>query len=208
MKDGKKWVAVYARVSKKGDEQESGKQSQIHELRQYAKAHHLSPVRLYCDKGSGAGDHLPKLDRLRRRIAQGHVHTVLVWEISRLSRRGIWQGMELIMPWVHAGIKVISVRDGDSWEGADGEYELAQHLHYARKERERIIARIKRGLDYARAKGVKLGPPTRIDASKIVTRLRAGGMVTDVAAEMKVTPMGIYKALKRQGITIGEARGR
>ncbi len=208
MKAEKTWTAIYVRVSKADGRQDKGKDSQIHELCRYAKEHNLKPYRLYIDKTSGASDHLPKLALLGSRIAQGHVHTVLTSEISRFSRKGIRDGMNLITPWLEGGVRLISVAEGFDWSGTIGTLVASIFFWLAAQERRDIIRRTTRGLEHARAKGVTLGRPPRLHAKEIVARLKTGAMVTDTAAELGATPQALYACLRREKISLAEARGK
>jgi len=59
--------------------------------------------------------------------------------------------------------------------------------------------RVHRGHACRVARGHKTGPKVKLRAKDIVPRLRAGEMLTDIAADMKCTPQGLRVALKREG---------
>jgi DNA invertase Pin-like site-specific DNA recombinase len=101
-------VAFYCRVAREDDEA-IGKQADI--LRVYAKEHGYDDRALYVDNGvSGIGFDRPAFNRLERHIGDGRIGTVMVTDLSRVSRNPFEMS-----DWINGirrrGIKFISVRD-------------------------------------------------------------------------------------------------
>jgi len=94
--------------------------SQVYDLKKYIKANRLGPCRWYKDTVSDKADHRPGLEKLIRRVEQGHISCILTWELSRLSRKGIEPGMSLIGPWLDRGIRIISLRPNFDWVAPPG----------------------------------------------------------------------------------------
>ena len=140
-------VAVYARVS---DDQQREKQtieSQLSEVRQFAKENHwpLEQQHLYIDDGhSGFYFDRPALDRLRDAARDGLIDLLLVHDPDRLSRRYAYQVLllEELQRW---GVEVRFLKQPppDSPEqrllvqiqGAIAEYERARIMERTRRGR-------------------------------------------------------------------------
>ena len=81
-------------------------------MRDYAKKHGYTNLKLYVDNGvSGIGFNRPALNRLEKHISKGLIKTVMVTELSRVSRNYLE-----IPEWIDRlrcrGIAFISVKDG------------------------------------------------------------------------------------------------
>ena len=128
-----KVVALYCRVARE-DDKAIGKQASI--LRDYAKEHGYTALKLYVDNGvSGIGFDRPALNRLERHISVGRIKAVMVTEISRVSRNALE-----IPGWIDRlrcrGISFIAVKDGITGESFDNKAELFQRFceHFERQE--------------------------------------------------------------------------
>src|ERR1700739_1097778 len=87
-------VAIYARVSSERQKEQETIASQTAMLLEHAASQNwMVPAGWqFLDEGySGARAVRPGLDRLRDRIAEGHVDTVLVLSPDRLSRKYAYQ---------------------------------------------------------------------------------------------------------------------
>jgi len=204
-KTQERFVACYVRVSTL--DQEKGLESQERALREYCHNHGLRPVRWYRDIISGATTKRPAFDKLQRRIFEGKVHTVLVWKLDRISRKGIKEGVNIITGWLEKGIRLVSVTQQLDFSGPVGEMIASILFALAAMERENLRENTKRGLAAARAKGVKFGKQATIHAEDVVPLLRSGMMITDAAAKFGKTRQAVYHMLRREGISIAEARG-
>lgn len=107
--------AIYLRLSREdrtGAESESiANQRSL--LLQYAQAHHISVRYEFADDGiTGTTQNRKSLQRMYRAIEDGYIGTVLVKDLSRLSRNFIHTG-SLIEEWFpQKGVRLISVDDG------------------------------------------------------------------------------------------------
>jgi len=105
----KRIVAIYCRSALK-DDMAIGRQAII--MRDYAKKHGYTDLKLYVDNGvSGIGLNRPALNRLEKHISKGLIKTVMVTELSRVSRNYLE-----IPEWIDRlrcrGISFIAVKDG------------------------------------------------------------------------------------------------
>ena len=107
--------AIYLRLSRedrRGAESESiANQRSL--LLQYAQAHHISVAYEFADDGiTGTSQNRKSLQKMYRAIEDGLIGTVLVKDLSRLSRNYIHTG-KLVEEWFpQNGVRLISVDDG------------------------------------------------------------------------------------------------
>ena len=107
--------AIYMRLSREDNKEHESESiaNQRRLLHQYAIAHHISILAEYSDDGiTGTTQNRKGLQKLFSAIEEGSVHTVLVKDLSRLSRNYLHTGM-LIEEWFpQHGVRLISVDDG------------------------------------------------------------------------------------------------
>jgi len=132
MSDTRK-TALYCRSARENDAA-IGKQAVI--MRNYAKKHGFDNLALYVDNGaSGLRFDRPALNRLEIHMAKRLIGTVMVSDISRLSRNYLD-----IPKWIdslrHRGIAFVSVEDNITGEMFDEKVILFQRLceHFERQE--------------------------------------------------------------------------
>ena len=110
-------AAIYLRLSREdhlgADDESESILNQRLMLEQYAAAHGIEIVAEFSDDGvSGIRQQRTGLTALKSAIADGWIHTVLVKDLSRLSRDYIQTG-ELIERWFpRHGARLIAVNDG------------------------------------------------------------------------------------------------
>lgn len=113
--DTKKKGAIYLRLSREdGKETESESISnQRRLLLQFAQTHGIPIHYEFIDEGiSGTTQNRKSLQKMYRAIEDGYIGTVLVKDLSRLSRNFIHTG-ELVEEWFPKhGVRLISVADG------------------------------------------------------------------------------------------------
>jgi DNA invertase Pin-like site-specific DNA recombinase len=68
-------------------------------------------------------------------------------------------------------------------------------------ERENLRENTKRGMEAAKARGVKLGKRPKLFAKDIVPLLESGLSIGEVAEKLNKTRQAIYNSLKRENIT-------
>jgi DNA invertase Pin-like site-specific DNA recombinase len=77
-------LALYARVSTTTGQQDT--ELQLREMREYAQRRGCSITTQYVDRGSGARESRPQLDRLMADAQQRRFDAVLVWKLDRFAR--------------------------------------------------------------------------------------------------------------------------
>jgi DNA invertase Pin-like site-specific DNA recombinase len=155
-------VALYTRVST--DHQTT--ENQERELRQIAERMGWEIVNVYRDEGiSGAKgrDARPAFDALCTDAARRRFDMVMTWSVDRLGRS--LQDLVGFLSELHAlGIDLLLHQQGLDTTTPAGKAMFQMMGVFAEFERAMIVARVKAGLDRARAEGKTLGRPT-IDAA-------------------------------------------
>lgn len=127
-----------------------------------------------------------------------------VYEISRLGRT-FYETTHLIYTLEKAGVMVWSISPNEAFTRTQDrsirELLTAIMSWVAQRERDNLIERTKAGLDRARADGKILGKP-RVDIDfDLVARKRAEGLSwDDIAGDLGIPVMTLYRARKRQGM--------
>lgn len=200
-----KIVAAYVRVSTW--DQQKGLKSQEKALKDYCENHGLENVKWYRDIITGASTERPAFNRMQADIFNGKVHTVVVWKLDRISRKGIKEGINVLTGWLEKGIRVVAVTQQLDFSGAVGQLVASVLFAVAAMERENIRENTKRGLAAAKARGVKLGKRPKLFAKDIVPLLKSGKTVGQVAEQFGKTRQAIYLALRREGIDLDDVLG-
>lgn len=132
------------------------------------------------------------------------VKFLYVVEISRLGRTTM-ETLNLIHDIEVAGVMVWSLSDKESFmrteERSNRQLLLMIMTWMAERERDNLIRRTKEGLDRARAEGKILGKPrAEINLERVNQYRIEGATWEQIADEMGITPMTLYRARKRQGM--------
>jgi DNA invertase Pin-like site-specific DNA recombinase len=194
-------VYGYARVSTDNQDAER----QVSEILTCCEARGLGHPVIVRETASGAKAR-PLLDELLGSL--GHGDTVLVWELSRLTRGGV-AALFAIVKTVHdAGAVLVETKSGTTIDtSVQGEaYVFALGLS-ARIERDMISERTRSALRIRRERGVKLGRPrgpgkSRLDPRRewIVERLGYGVPVARLAEDCGVTEATLHRYLNTRGL--------
>ena len=141
-----KKAVIYARVSTEGQEEQKTIQSQLAELRQFAKDNSYEIIDEYIDNGwSGGSLARPELDRLRDDIKNGcKFETVLIHHPDRLSRKYIQQGL-VIEEIQKKGTEVLFINRPNSSNSLEDKLLLGVEGLFAEYEKEKILERTRRG---------------------------------------------------------------
>ena len=187
-------VGIYVRVSTA--EQAKGLDSQKRAIQTYLRGHGIAKAKWYIDTISGDTSKRPKLDLLQRDIFNGQIKTVIVWALDRLTRRGPRDGLELLSRWMKSGVRVVSVTEQLDLGTDAGEMIASLLFSIAKMYRTKLIENTKRGLEAAKARGVKLGKrPGKWTAE--VRGLHDSGMSpADIARKFGKSRQAVHNVLK------------
>jgi DNA invertase Pin-like site-specific DNA recombinase len=174
---GQPRVALYARCSTLNNGQDP--QMQTRELREFCRNRDWNIVREYVDHGiSGAKDSRPELNQL---MSDGHrrrFDVVVVWKFDRFAR-SVSHLLRALETFRILGIEFVSLSEQVDTSTPTGKMVFTVLGAVAELERSLIGERVKAGLRNAKAKGKKLGRPSRkaLSESEIrqVKRDRATG---------------------------------
>ncbi len=106
--------AIYSRVST--EQQDYSKQT--NELQEYAERNGIEVVYVFEEKESGFNNNRPEFEKLRK-LTKQDIDIVLVWEISRISRRAIYLQQQ-VQEFTDKGICIYAKKDGFSTLNDDG----------------------------------------------------------------------------------------
>jgi len=190
--------ALYGRVS---TDQKKGRQDpevQLRQLRKFAASQRWKVTAEYVDHESGSKTDRPEFNRMLEAASKREFDVLLFWSIDRFSRAGIIHVLTSLKRLSDYGVKYRSFQETyidttNEW----GDLIAAFAAKLAELERNRIKARVKAGLEAARAKGKALGRPrVVVDRAKIWVLRDAGHSIREIAAIMKLTHGTVQRTLE------------
>ena len=188
-----KRVAIYLRVSTK----DQSTKPQEFELKQFAKNRGWIVTRIYTDKKSGALNVRPALDELMADCRKRKVDAVLVWKFDRFAR-SVSHLLRALENFRALGVEFVSLSEQVDTSTPTGKMVFTVLGAVAELERSLIVERVKAGLRNARAKGKRLGRPSKgVDATKVVELRRQGLTWRRVGKQLGVAPRTALLAVKR-----------
>lgn len=189
-------VAIYARVSTSSQTVEN----QLQELREVAKRNGWTIVAELSDSGiSGAKgrDQRPAFDQLLKRATRREFDLIMVWAIDRLGRS--IQHLVGFMNDIQAmGVDLYVHQQAIDTTTPSGRMTFSIFSALGEYERELIRERILAGQKRARAQGIKIGRPSKLnDAVRTsVKLLRDGGMgIKEISKRLDIGVGSVYSAL-------------
>jgi DNA invertase Pin-like site-specific DNA recombinase len=176
-------AALYARVStsNKGRDVDL----QLTELREYCQRRGLTIGEEYVDVGvSGSKERRPRLDQLMADAKRRLYDVIVVWKFDRFARSvsHLLRALELFQS---LGTEFISLTEGIDTSTPVGKMVFTILGSVAELERSLIVERVKAGLRNARAKGKRLGRPTKyLDVVRIAGFRKQGRSWRKIARVM------------------------
>jgi DNA invertase Pin-like site-specific DNA recombinase len=190
-------AALYARTSTS-----DGKQSletQLRELRLYVAKMGWDQYHFeFTDQVSGASTDRPGLEALMDMAAQHKFDIVVVFDLSRLTRRGPASAFNMIERLRSSGVELWSLKEEYfRTTGPAGPLLIAIAAYIAEQERLLHLARVNAGLARARAQGKTLGAPRRVvDREQIEQMRRDGFSLRQISQLLEVSKNTIDRRLK------------
>jgi len=155
---------------------------------------------------SGAEDNRPKFQELWQRVKEGKVGTIVVAELSRLSRK-MRTLVNFLYDCFENNVMVVSIREGWLEEALRNEVVrpiiIAMFSTLYELERKLISERTKAGLARARAEGKRVGGKPKLSERQVrelVKLYQEGVPVAELARRFGVSRVTIYRYLERVGI--------
>src|SRR5205809_5031601 len=162
-------AGLYGRVSTT----DQNTDNQLVPLRAFASARGWTVIE-FTDVASGARERRPGLDELLKAVRSRNVDVVICAKLDRLAR-STHHLVTLAKEWEALGVDLIVLDQAIDTTTPTGRLLFHVLAAIAEFERDLIRERVKAGLARARAKGVRLGRPTkRVPADKL-ERLRLEG---------------------------------
>ena len=196
-------IAVYVRVSTRKQDVENQRLA----IEQWLSAHGLTWDDVdykFEDIESGAEDARPGFQELWRLVKNKQVKSIVVFEISRLSRRQRTL-IDFLYDSIEAGVTIYSVKEsylGDWLSDSRSRTIIVGLLSILYDlERQLISERTKAGMARLKAEGKHLGRP-RINVNKqeVLRLLNAGLSIPAIAKAVGVSESTLRKRLKEWGI--------
>ncbi len=193
MKSDKKRVALYARVSTNNGHQNP--ESQLLDLRKYAKDRGFQVYKEYVDTMSGAIEKRPALDAMMNDAKKKRFDVVAVFRFDRAAR-STKHLVEMLHTFRHLGISFISFQENIDTGSPLGEAMFTIISAISQLERDIIKERVKSGLRRAKERGKQLGrPKARVDLEKARKLKGEGATLREIAKQLKVSKSYISLAL-------------
>lgn len=193
----RKRVAIYARVSTANQTTEN----QFMELRAVAERNGWQIVAELADNGiSGAKgrDQRPAFDQLIKRATRREFDVIMVWAIDRLGR-SIQQLVGFMNDLQSINVDLYIHQQAIDTTTPSGRMVFGIFSALGEYERELIRERIMAGQRRAKAQGIKIGRPSKMnDAVKTsVKMLRDNGIgIKDIAKRLEIGIGTVYSVLK------------
>jgi DNA invertase Pin-like site-specific DNA recombinase len=186
-------AAIYARVSTTNHGQDVTLQTR--ELEQFAQARGWHVAGQYLDVGvSGAKDSRPELNRLMADAHRRKFDVVVVWKFDRFAR-SVSHLLRALEQFKALGIDFVSYSEQMDTSTPAGKMVFTVLGAVAELERSLIAERVRAGLRNARAKGKRLGRPTKsVDVDRINSLRASGHSWRSIAGMMGLSVGTVYAA--------------
>ena len=188
-----KRAAFYVRVSTVDQHPET----QLRELREYAKNRGLTIAGEYVDHGfGGAKARRPALDRMLEDARRCRFDTLIVWSCDRLAR-STKHFLQVLDELDSCGVQFVSLREAFDTSGALGRAFLGIVAVLGEMERALLIERVRSGMARARAEGRQIGR-ARLDVNReqVIQDRRSGMSLTQVAKKHCISRASVCRLMK------------
>jgi DNA invertase Pin-like site-specific DNA recombinase len=188
-----KRAALYCRVST-GDQ---NLETQLLDLREFAKQRGFEIVGEYNDIISGAKSKRPGLDRLMSDARRRRFDVVLVAAFDSVAR-SVKHFLEVLDELNRLGVEFISLRENIDTGGALGRALLTIIAAIAELERSLIVERVRAGMRRAKLEGRRIGrAPLQVNREEVVRDRRSGMSLTKVAAKYGISRASVCRLVKQ-----------
>ena len=196
-----KRIAVYYRVST--DKQDLASQRDAVEtwLAGLPEGRKPESVRIFKDEGiSGKTAARPQYQDLLGAAFRHEIDTIVVYRLDRMSRNAT-HAIKTLLQLDEVGVAFISVSQPVLNLGHENPFRrtmLAAFAEIAEIERDTIVARVRSGLVAAKKRGVRLGPPLKVNREKQLEALRLrdeGKSYKDIGKAIELSVGAVHKLL-------------
>jgi DNA invertase Pin-like site-specific DNA recombinase len=187
-------ICIYARISTDGQSIDS----QLLELRGYCDRRSWTNIEEITDTTSGAKVSRKGLDRLMALVRRGKVDIVVTYKLDRVGR-SLSHLAQIVDEFAthKVGLVIPSQGIDTTTKNAVAQAQLGMLAVFAEFERSMIVERVHAGLAAAKARGVKLGRPSRRNPNTDqVAKLREKGMSGRmIAKQLGLTSSLVFKII-------------
>ena len=192
-KQSSKQVAVYIRVSTVGQ----NAAGQRNEIDRWLAGQGITDAVYFIDKKSGDNLARPEFQKLQAAVFNGEVGTIVCYKLDRISR-SLQDGINTLVDWCKAGIRVVSTTQQLDFSGATGQlvasvlFAVAQMEQETRRERQRV------GIEAAKAAGVyqgRIAGTTKAKPARALSLRAKGNTVAEIAAALGVSMRTAFRYL-------------
>jgi putative DNA-invertase from lambdoid prophage Rac len=183
-----KVTAVYMRVSTPGQKFDS----QEGQLLNICRMRGWDQSRVYAEKISGDGRARPQFDLMLRHAREGRLARIVVYKLDRLGR-SLGHLVQIFDEMAKLRVPVISATEGldTDDQSASGKLTLQVLSCVAEFQKNLIRERTRHGQAAAKARGVRLGRPNKLDRfADTARKLRARGASFRAIARTLKLPLG------------------
>lgn len=191
-----KKIAVYIRVSTAGQNQ-AGQQADVEKWLAGNAADR--EIIWFADKATGTNLRRPGFEKLQRAIFDGEIDTVVLWKLDRLSRN-LREGLDVLCSWIDKSLRIVCVTQQIDFNGTIGKMMASVLLAVAEMEQENRKERQASGIAAAKKEGKYKGRKkgtTKVKPEQVAALLKRSFSVKEIAAQLGVTPMTIYRCKKQ-----------
>lgn len=186
-------TAIYIRVST----EKQSTDMQLHDLKLYCSLHQIANYDIFEDYYSGTKMSRPKFDELLNLCREKKYDRIIIWKFDRLSRN-VRDFLNIFHELNALNVSIISFKDGFDPASPVGKAMLHIMMALSELEVENIKMRTKAGLDAARARGQKLGAPTRtFDQNKFELLYKSGMHISSIASNLGFSKSQLYRIIQR-----------
>jgi DNA invertase Pin-like site-specific DNA recombinase len=190
-----KRAALYCRVSTA----DQNPDTQLLDLREFAKQRGFEIVGEYTDVISGAKSKRPGLDRLMSDARRHRFDVVLVAAFDRIARN-VRHFLEVLDELNHLNIEFVSHRENIDTGGPLGRAMVVIVGAIAELERSLIVERVKAGMRRAKLEGRRIGrTPLNINREQVVQDRRSGMSLTKVASKHHISRASVCRLMREAG---------
>jgi DNA invertase Pin-like site-specific DNA recombinase len=204
-------IGIYYRVSTDKQDLDSQRLAVERWLEDLPAAKRPKKTFEFKDEGiSGKTSQRPGYQSLLETAYAGKIDTIVTYRLDRISRNAT-EAIQTLLSLDHAGVAFISVTQPVLNLGHENPFRrtmLAAFAEIAEIERETIVARVRAGLEAAKKKGVKLGPPVKVSAEKqqLARSYRDSGMSFREIAKVMNLSYGAVHKLVTGAVILSEAK--
>lgn len=183
-------IGVYLRVSTLDQSTEIQK----NEIESYLRARNWTNAVFFEDKATGSNTNRPAFQELFKRARARDIDVVICYKIDRFGR-----SLKDLVTHIHEltelGIPFISLRDQIDLSTSQGRLMANILGSLSEFERELIVSRCRAGLQNAKAKGIRLGRPPKVDIERAALLRSQNWSLKRIAEELKVSKSAVHKSL-------------